>query len=172
MIQRRDPTHAPAPAPSQRAPAPSGSSDPPARYEYRSEVAATGPVDGGTVRVVLGSFRTPYLGMAVGWLFAQAHRVADGLDPGPDAHWVDPAQRGALVTSPSLDELPSAPAELRAWCADPGSRGLVYGRLRAGLPFAVTAADPTGTYTLHAVRVDAPVPIRAHALPPRRPAYA
>ncbi|MFI6641146.1 hypothetical protein [Streptomyces sp. NPDC050504] len=137
-------------------------SENPSHQEYCAEVAATGPVHDGTVRVVLGVFRTPYVGMAVGWLFAQAHRVADGLDPGPDAHWVEPAQRGVLVTSPALNELPSAPAELRAWCADPASRQVAYERLRHGLPVTATVTDHTGTYVLHAVRVGAVPPIRAY----------
>lgn len=135
--------------------------------EYRAEAVATGPVDGEMVRVVLGFFRTPYLGMAVGWLFVQAHRIADGLDPAPDAHWVEPAQRGALVTSPVLDELPSAPAELRAWCADPVSRQVAYDRLRHGLPVSVTVTDHTGAYALRAVRVGAVPPIRAYRRTPR-----
>lgn len=121
------------------------------RCEYRAEAVATGPVGGGTARVVLGAFRTPDLGLMLGWLSGQALRIADGLDPAPDVRWLDPAQRGALMTSAKLDELPSAPAELRAWCASAAEHRTAYDRLRAGQPFELRVADHTGTYSLLAV---------------------
>ncbi|MFI6641819.1 hypothetical protein [Streptomyces sp. NPDC050504] len=128
--------------------------------EYRAEAVAVGPVGGGTVRVVLGTFRTPYPGRAVRWLSAQALRVADGLDPDPGVGWLAPEQRGALVTSPELDRLPSAPAALRAWCADEAGRRTAYERLREGRPVVVEAVDHTGAYVLWAVPVEAPIRVR------------
>ncbi|MFI6639197.1 hypothetical protein [Streptomyces sp. NPDC050504] len=128
-----------------------GKHRPDADCEYRAEVVATGPVGGGTARVVLGAFRTPDVRLMIGWLADQALRIADGLDPAPDVHWLDPAQRGALMTSGSLTQLPSAPAELRAWCADPEERRTAYDRLRAGRQFVLGAADHTGTYALWVV---------------------
>lgn len=137
--------------------------------EYRAEVAATGPVSGGTVRVVLGTFRTPHLGTMLRWLTDQAHRVADGLDPAPDARWVLPEHRGALVTTSELNRLPSAADELRAWCADPVGRRAACDRLRAGWPVTVAAVDHTGTYSLWVVPValSAEVPQRSGTAPTR-----
>ncbi|MFI6638199.1 hypothetical protein [Streptomyces sp. NPDC050504] len=129
------------------------------RYdEYQAEVVATGPVNGKCVRVVLATLRTPYLGITSRWLLVQAHRIADGLDPAPDVRWLDPEQRGALVTSPELNRLPSAPAELRAWCANRVGQRMTYDRLRCGLSVVITVADHTGTYSLRAVPVVGPAP--------------
>lgn len=112
--------------------------------------------------MVLGTFRTPYPGRMVKWLSTQALRIADGLDPDPEVRWLDPAQRGALVTSPELNRLPSAPAALRAWCADEGGRRVAYERLCEGWPVMVEAADHTGTYVLWAVAVEPPIRVRSH----------
>ncbi|MFI6639558.1 hypothetical protein [Streptomyces sp. NPDC050504] len=120
---------------------------------FCAEVVAVGPVDGGTVRVVLGSFRSSYVGLVVRWLVVQAHRVADGLDPAPDVRWVRPGHRGVLVSSPVWDRLPSAPGALRAWCGDRVGRRVVCGRLREGLPVVVEVADHTGAYALRVVPV-------------------
>lgn len=126
-----------------------------ARREYQAEAVGTGTVDGKPVRVVLATLQTPYLGVVVRWLKIQAHRIADGLDPAPDVPWLE-SERRALVTGQHLDQAHSAPAELRAWCADESGRQLAFDRLRHGQPFTLGAADHTGTYCLWVVPVDVP----------------
>ncbi|WP_158857671.1 hypothetical protein [Streptomyces sp. NRRL B-1347] len=156
--------------------------EPPTRREYQAEAVGTGPVTQKgceSVRVVLGSLKTPYLGIVMRWVGAQAHRIADGLDPAPDVWWLkdkkNEKKSKAIRALPLPEWAPDVPAELRAWCADRARRQEAYERLRAGWPFMLSAADHTGVYTVWVVPVDVPAderpdepPIRAPEHPPTR----
>ncbi|WP_202917899.1 hypothetical protein [Streptomyces taklimakanensis] len=125
---------------------------------YRADVTAQGPVNGTTVTVLLGSHEAPSRRLVLRWLGEQARRVADGLDPDPSAtHWVTD---GTLVPLPRRPA--DVPTELRRWCADEERQETASTRLAEGLPFRLTVADHTGTYTLRAwpVGVTAPRPAR------------
>lgn len=127
---------------------------------YWCEVIAEGPVYGSDepVRVVLGTFPTPFVGRALRWLRWQALRIADGLDPEPDT---TPSLRGALRrVEVGLGDVPTA---LRNWANTDSSRQVAYHRLREGEPFLLVTDDPTGRYVLAARPVD--VPARPDVLP-------
>ncbi|KUF15301.1 hypothetical protein AT728_29505 [Streptomyces silvensis] len=123
---------------------------PPIRREYHAEAVGTGTVGGQQVRVVLGTFETPYLGIMMRWVGTQAHRIADALDPEPCVPWLADAP-GALVMLHLPEWAPDVPTELRAWCADGEGRQSARDRLRAGRPFTLAAADHSGTYCVWVV---------------------
>lgn len=131
---------------------------------YWCEVIAEGPVYGSDepVRMVLGTFQTPFVGRALRWLRRQALRIADGLDPEPDA---TPSLCGALRRVESAIEfgLGDVPTALRNWANTDSSRQVAYYRLRGGEPFLLVTDDPMGRYVLAAWPVN--IPARPDALP-------
>ncbi|MEU2874028.1 hypothetical protein ABZ769_33340 [Streptomyces olivoreticuli] len=141
----------------------SGAADP--MRGYRCEVIAEGPVYGKDqwALMVLGTFQTPFVSRALRWLRCQALRIADGLDPAPDAtsplcYSLRPVECAA--------QLGDAPTDLRNWANSDWSRQSAYDQLRDGEPFVLATADHTGRYSLAAWPVD--VPVQADALPTRR----
>lgn len=118
---------------------------------YWAEVFAEGPANGETVRVLLGTFQTPYRGRVLRWLRGQARRIADGLDPDPRAPWIDGRE---LV--PVCREVHDVPEELRHWCDDDGARQAAYDDLGNGDPFTLTASDDTARYFLAVIPVNVP----------------
>ncbi|MFJ2115089.1 hypothetical protein ACIOEX_24870 [Streptomyces sp. NPDC087850] len=126
---------------------------------YLVTVTGEGPVNGGTVRVVLGTRQVVSPQRALRWLRAQARRIADGLDPDPCAVWVP---RAALVPvrtgAPGGPGVLDGPAALRWWTDDPGEQETARNRLASGTPYAFTTTDTTGRYTLTAVPMPVPPP--------------
>ncbi|MBQ0984103.1 hypothetical protein KBZ10_06105 [Streptomyces sp. F63] len=98
---------------------------------------------GRTVAVRLGGYAAPTRRLALRWLRAQAHRIADGLDPDPAEPW---AAEGILRPVP--ERYADAPAALRRWAADDLRQQAAAVRLADGLPFRLTADDHTGRYSL------------------------
>ncbi|RLU86238.1 hypothetical protein CTZ27_24990 [Streptomyces griseocarneus] len=124
---------------------------------YWCEAIAEGPVYGRDEwgRSVLGIFPTPFVGRALRWLRGQALRIADGLDPDPQA---TPALRGALRSAESATEFRfgDAPTALRNWANAEWTRQAAYDQLRGGEQFHLVAEDATGRYVLAAWPVDVP----------------
>ncbi|MCC5033910.1 hypothetical protein DMH02_011905 [Streptomyces sp. WAC 00631] len=129
---------------------------------YWSEATAEGPVNGRTVAVRLGGYAAPTRRLALRWLRAQAHRIADGLDPDPAEPWA-----GEGVLCPVPERYADAPAELRRWAADELRQQAAALRLAEGLPFRLTAADHTGRYSLLARPVAVTALPRVAAAPGR-----
>lgn len=112
---------------------------------YLAEVTAEGPARGKLVCFKLGSVSAPSRRLALRWLRGQAHRIADGLDPNPDARWLSAAP-GALVPLPNMRT--DVPTELRRWGADDQAHEDALAQLAAGEPVMFTVADYWGRYTL------------------------
>ncbi|MFJ5223689.1 hypothetical protein [Streptomyces sp. NPDC088400] len=132
---------------------------------HHASAIGEGPVNGATVRFVLGSIRTNSPDFALRWLREQARRIADGLDPEPwTAH---------QLQEPVVHRLPAGlrdvPTELRQWCVDADAQEAAWGRLVRGAPVTVTVSDHTGYYalTVRPVPVPAFVPVPAAAAPAR-----
>ncbi|MGW4031040.1 hypothetical protein ACWEFL_17265 [Streptomyces sp. NPDC004838] len=124
---------------------------PPSTPAYRAQVTAEGLVSGSgrRVRVVLGVFSSPYPGRVLRWLRGQALRLADGLDPDPEA---GPVHSGALVPVPySLTFLlGDGPALLRQWADSSSELRKALGQLAGGEPFLLVVSDHSGVYVLTA----------------------
>ncbi|MCC2276163.1 hypothetical protein LKL35_12160 [Streptomyces sp. ET3-23] len=131
---------------------------------YWCEVIAEGPVYGKDewVRVSLGTFQTPFVGRALRWLRRQALRVADGLDPAPDAASSLCASLRPVECA-TIAQLGDVPTDLRNWADGDWSRQVAYDQLCGGEQFVLAAADHTGRYVLAAWPVD--VPALPDALP-------
>ncbi|MEU5160439.1 hypothetical protein AB0G74_12620 [Streptomyces sp. NPDC020875] len=112
---------------------------------YLAEVTAEGPAGGKLVCVKLGSTSAGSRRLALRWLRDQAHRLADGLDPAPNAWWARDAP-GALVELPGPRT--DVPTELRRWESDDHAHEDALALLAAGSPVAFTVADYSGRYTL------------------------
>ncbi|MER6603815.1 MULTISPECIES: hypothetical protein [Streptomyces] len=83
---------------------------------------------------------------ALRWARWQARRLADRLDPDPQAPWV-PA--GALRPVP--ESVPDAPAELRGWCEDWAARLEAMHLLMEGRQVTLAVYDDTAYYTVTVV---------------------
>lgn len=111
------------------------------RVVYWAEATGEGPVSGRTVSVRLGTHLASTRRLALRWLHHQAHRIADGLDPAPDASWLAGTAR---ALPPVSADVPSA---LRQWCADDDAQSAAMAQLGIA-PFSLAVSDHTGLYTL------------------------
>ncbi|MFG2147499.1 hypothetical protein ACGFRG_25435 [Streptomyces sp. NPDC048696] len=125
---------------------------------YWAEVFAEGPAGGKTVRMVLGTFPTPYRGRALRWLVRQARWIADGLDPNPDVPWL-----GGEFPQQVQSGLPDAPHYLRSWCENNASRQAAYDQLGSGHPFTLSATDHNGAFFLSILPVDVPASLASES---------
>ncbi|QDY79814.1 hypothetical protein FQU76_28440 [Streptomyces qinzhouensis] len=110
-----------------------------------SVVTAEGIAFGKPVRFKLGSHSSTSRRLALRWLRNQAHRLADGLDPDPNAPWLRTVP-GALVRLPSLRA--DVPTELRRWCRDDQAYEDALSALTTRVPVMLSVADLWGSYTL------------------------
>ncbi|WP_326655686.1 hypothetical protein [Streptomyces sp. NBC_01750] len=84
--------------------------------------------------------------MALRWLRWQAGRLADRLDPDPQAAWVP---GGAL--RPVDEAVPDAPTHMRCWRDDLAAHEEVMHLLAAGQAVSLSAHDDTAHYTFTAL---------------------
>lgn len=131
------------------------------RTVYTATVIGEGPVNGETVRMVLGYRRMISSELALSWLRGQAHRIADGLDPDPRAPWLS-----GRVLHQAPPGLPDVPNELRRWCSDDNAQRAARDQLRLGSPLTVNTADHTGLYSLTVWPVPEPAPSPSHSPTP------
>ncbi|MFJ6215593.1 hypothetical protein ACIQGZ_20020 [Streptomyces sp. NPDC092296] len=111
---------------------------------YWGEVIAEGApysLPGRVVRIVLGERTAANRRLALRWLRGQAHRIADGLDPGP-------AGIVGTCVNRTPNGLPDVPQQLRDWCTDDDRQAAALAQLTRGEPVALDMADHTGRYYL------------------------
>ncbi|MCC3767577.1 hypothetical protein [Streptomyces sp. UNOC14_S4] len=137
-------------------------------WGYWCQVIAEGSVygKGEWERSVLGNFQTPFVGRALRWLRRQALRIADGLDPEPEA---TPSLCGGLRRVELATEFGDVPTALRTWANAEWTRQIAYDRLRDGEQFLLVTEDLTGRYVLAAWPVTVPARPDAESAKHRQP---
>lgn len=137
---------------------------PPARNGLWCECTLAEPGATGAREWLIAGYAAPSPRLAVRWLSSQAARLADLIDPPPDAPWA-PARALRLDVS----DAPLDPATaLRAWPADTAEHDQALTAMRDGALYAFTVADMRMRYALSARPILTPP--RGLTPPPQTPA--